>query len=95
MERLAEDHANAKRLAEGLAQIRGIAIDPREVETNIVMFDIGGTGISRAEFFGRIEEKGVRMSGRLTATGVRAVTHLDIPKDGVERALGAVRGAVG
>ncbi len=95
VERLAEDHANAKRLAAGLAEIRGIAIDPREVETNIVMFDIGGTGISRAEFFRRIESRGVRMSGRLTPAGVRAVTHLDVPRDGIERALEAVRGAVG
>ena len=44
-QRLGEDHANARFLAEGLARIPGIAMDPRKVATNIVVFDIGATGL--------------------------------------------------
>ncbi len=95
VDRLAEDHDKARALARGLAEIKGIAIDVAAVETNIVIFDIAGTGLSRAEFFERLVPHGVRFSGLMRPTGVRAVAHLDIPEDGVARALGAVRKAVG
>ena len=95
VDRLAEDHAAARRLAAGLAEIKGIRLDHGLPETNIVMFDISGTGLTRGEFFKRVESQGVRFSGRLTPSGCRAVTHLDVPKDGVDRALRAVRSALG
>lgn len=91
VDRLAEDHANAKKLAAGLADIRGIRLDHGMPDTNIVMFDIAGIGMTRDAFFTRLGEQGVRLSGRLTPTGCRAVTHLDIPPDGVDRALTAIQ----
>lgn len=91
VDRLAEDHARAKALARGLAEVPGIAIDPGEVETNIVIFDIGGTGVPRAELLERLAAHGVRFSSALQPTQLRAVTHLDIPTDGVPRALSALR----
>ncbi len=91
--RLAEDHANAKRLARGLAEIRGVSCDPAAVETNIILFDIAAAGLTRAEFLRRIESAGVRMSSGVRPTVVRAVTHLDVPPDGIDRALSAVRAA--
>lgn len=94
VERLAEDHANARRLARGLAELRGISINVDEVETNIVMFDIAGAGLPKSEFFRRIESHGVRMSSGMGPTKVRAVTHLDVPPDGIDRALAAVSAAV-
>lgn len=95
VQRLAEDHAKAKKLAEGLVQIKGIQVDVAAVETNIVMFDIGGTGITRADFLKRLEPHGVRFSPLMQSTRLRAVTHLDIPKDGAEKAAAAVRLVVG
>jgi threonine aldolase len=94
IERLAEDHAKAKALARGLAEIKGIAVDVAAVETNIVPFDIGGTGVARAEFLERLAPHGVRFSPLMQPTRLRAVTHLDIPSDGVEKALAAVRRVV-
>jgi len=94
VERLAEDHERARRLAEGLAQLPGIALDAGRVETNIVVFDVRGTGLTGEEFGRRtLERSGVRFSV-LGPTLVRAVTHLDVPADGVERALAAARGAL-
>jgi threonine aldolase len=90
VERLAEDHANARHLAEGLAAIPGVQLDPATVETNLVFFDIAGTGLQTAEFLARIEAQGVRMSDA-GETLVRAVTHLDVDRAGVERALVACR----
>jgi threonine aldolase len=94
VDRLAEDHEQARRLAAGLALISGITIDPTCVETNIVIFDVSGTGISGETFGSRtLESHGVRFSV-LGPTMVRAVTHLDVPPDGIERALDAVQAAV-
>jgi threonine aldolase len=94
VERLAEDHERARLLARGLAGLPGIALDADRVETNIVIFDVRGTGLT-AEEFGRrtLDRFGVRFSV-LGPTLVRAVTHLDVPADGVEQALAAARGAL-
>jgi threonine aldolase len=93
LERLAEDHDRARRLAHGLAEIRGLALNPERVETNIVIFDVSGTGLSGDAFASRtLSSHGVRFSV-LGPTTVRAVTHLDIPPDGIERALQAARAA--
>jgi threonine aldolase len=95
IDRLAQDHDRARRLARGLAMLPGIALDPEQVETNIVVFDVGLTGMTGDVFAARtLGSHGVRFSV-LGPTTVRAVTHLDIPPDGVERALEAARAAVG
>ena len=94
VDRLAEDHERARKLAIGLASIPGVAIDPDRVETNIVIFDVSDTGITGEVFGSRtLASHGVRFSV-LGPTTVRAVTHLDVPPTGVERALEAVRAAV-
>ena len=94
VQRLADDHAKAKALARGLAEIDGIEVDVGGVETNIVVFDIAGTGMARSEFMQRVQTQGVRFSGLMQPTRLRAVTHLDIPADGADRALKAVRKAL-
>ena len=94
VDRLAEDHERARALARGLAELPGIALDADRVETNIVIFDVRGTGLTGEEFGRRtLERFGVRFSV-LGPTLVRAVTHLDVPADGVEQALSAARGAL-
>lgn len=94
VERLAEDHERARRLAAGLAEVRGITVDPAGVETNIVIFEVRGTGVTGDEFAARtLASHGVRFSV-LGPTTVRAVTHLDVPPDGIERALDAAKAAL-
>ena len=90
VDRLADDHANARRLAEGLAGLPGIAIDAAEVETNLVYFDVAGSGRTAAAFTEALLAKGVRMT-EMGATRVRAVTHLDVDAGMIERAIAAVR----
>jgi threonine aldolase len=91
VERLAEDHDRARRLAEELASIPGIGLDPRRVETNIVVFEV--RGLTGDEFGARtLASHGVRFSV-LGPSTVRAVTHLDIPPGGIERAVEAARAA--
>ena len=86
VERLAEDHANAAILAEGLAGLPGITLDPDTVETNIVVFRLADA----PGFCQRLEvEHGVRM-GALGPDLVRAVTHHDVDTAAVRRAVGAV-----
>ncbi len=85
VERLAEDHANARFLAEGLAELPGVKLDPAAVETNIVVADVPDP----AGLAARLAERGVEVStpgGRL-----RCVTHLDVDRADVERALSAFR----
>ncbi|SNB52450.1 L-threonine aldolase [Arboricoccus pini] len=85
VERLAEDHENARRLADGLATIKGITLDPATIETNLVFFEIEGDAQS---FVKALAKEGIRM-GAMGARIVRAVTHLDIDKAGIDRAIAA------
>jgi len=82
VDRLVEDHVNAARLADGLASLPGVTLDPASVATNIVVFSVPDAGAFCAE----LEAHGVLM-GPLDATTVRAVTHLDVDATGIEHAL--------
>lgn len=88
--RLADDHANAKSLARGLAAIPRIVIDADAVQTNIVIFSLED-GSSVEEFAGRMmTEHGVRFS-MISPTSLRAVTHLDVDATGIQLAIDAAR----
>jgi threonine aldolase len=94
VERLAEDHDRARRLAQGLAEQKGIALDAAKVDTNIVIFEVQKAGLDGEGFAERtLSSHGVRFSV-IGPTTVRAVTHLDIPPDGIDRALVAARAAL-
>lgn len=88
--RLHEDHANAKFLAERLAELPGIQLDPASVQTNIVIFEVSGTGRTPAELSALFKERGVLING-MGATHMRIVTHLDVDRAACEKALDAVR----
>src|SRR5229473_7105840 len=60
--KLAADHANARFLAEALAKIPGVAVDPGKIQTNIVIFEVSGAGLAAAEFSARLKAKGVLMN---------------------------------
>jgi threonine aldolase len=85
--KLAEDHRNARFLAEGLAEIRGIQIDPKSVQSNIVIFDVGGTGIAPSEVSARLKQRGVLINAVGNTGRMRAVTHYDVNRAGCEFAL--------
>ncbi|MDX1934696.1 MAG: GntG family PLP-dependent aldolase [Capsulimonadales bacterium] len=85
VDRLAEDHDNARRLADGLATIPGVRLDPYP-ETNIVYFDIRDTGLTGEEARGRLEAAGVRASG-IAHYRLRFVTHLDVTQDEIHQAI--------
>jgi threonine aldolase len=87
--KLAEDHANARRLAGGLAELPGVRIDPERVVTNIVLFDVSGTQRAADEICARLKERGVLASG--FGTSIRMVTHYDVTREGIDRALDALR----
>jgi len=89
VKRLAEDHANARRLAEGLARLPGVSLDPTTIETNIVFFELTGS-LGAGAAVERMLARGVRM-GALGARTIRAVTHLDVDADAIERALAVAR----
>jgi threonine aldolase len=89
VERLADDHALAASLARELAEVPGVALDPAEVTTNIVVFEVADA----TAFCAALEADGVLM-GTLDARRVRAVTHLDVDDDAIERALAAAARAV-
>jgi threonine aldolase len=88
--RLQQDHDNARFLAEGLSQIPGIKIDAKKIATNILVFDISGTGMNSTEFTQRLAKRQV-ICGGVTPETVRMVTHMDIDRAGCASALEAVR----
>ena len=81
-ERLAEDHKNARFLAEQLAPIPGINLDPETVQTNIVIFDIEKTGKQPADLMEELKSKGVLVV-QMGKTTLRAVTHLHITQQDI------------
>jgi threonine aldolase len=89
VDRLAEDHENARFLAEGLAEIPGVEIDPAGVETNIVIFGVPDAHALRAAVADEVE-----LSSAEAGRKVRAVTHMDVSRAEVERALSLIAKAV-
>jgi threonine aldolase len=93
-QRLHVDHENAKFLAQGLAEIPGIMIDPAKVVTNILFLDVSGTGLTSFEISKRLAAKGVLANG-VTPETMRMVTHYDVDRSGCERALHVLGEIVG
>jgi threonine aldolase len=90
---LARDHSNARFLAEGLASIPGIRVNPDAVKTNIVIFDVSETGFTSSEVSARLKQRGVLING-INARQMRLLTHYDVDRAGCERALAVVAEAV-
>jgi threonine aldolase len=90
IERLAEDHANARRLAAGLAVIPGIDVDPDDVESNMVFGDVAGLGLSVEEFARLLAERGVRIAG-VGRSRFRAVTSYEVTADDIDYAVEAAQ----
>jgi threonine aldolase len=94
VDRLAEDHARARRLAEGLAAA-GLPIDLEATETNFVQLDVEPLELTKAEALERLHQAGVGLSGTVHRTKLRAVTHLDLTDEDIERAIELIPRALG
>ena len=82
---LVEDHANARRLADGLAELHGIKIDPETVVTNIVIVDVSETGKTADAICAQLRERGVLAIG--FGSSIRMVTHYDVSRADIDTAL--------
>jgi threonine aldolase len=91
--RLADDHARARRLAEALVSA-GLAVDLERVETNFVQIDVEPTGLGRDDALARLRTAGVGLSATIHPTVIRAVTHLEITDDDIERAAEVIPAAL-
>ncbi len=87
--RLGEDHARAKRLAEAIAGLPGLWLNPEEVETNIIIFGFNHPRLTIPQFLAALKER--RVLALATTGGIRMVTHKDIDDEDVERAVAAFR----
>jgi threonine aldolase len=92
-ERLADDHANARALAEGLAALPTVAIDPETVQTNIVIFDLDELAPPAAELSARLRARGV-LANPVAPRQLRMVTHNDVSRDDCLAAVEATREAL-
>jgi threonine aldolase len=90
VDRLADDHRRARRLAEGLAAVDGVSIDLATVQTNIVRFDVGRLGYTTGLFATALQQRGIRVSGGAGASGVRMVVHRHIDDAAIDEALSAI-----
>ena len=93
VERLREDHNNARRLAQKIAQHPNIDLDPLAIQTNIVLFDLVGTDVSAVQLVELLEQKGINL-GAFAAQRLRAVTHLDVSTANIDKAANAILQAV-
>ena len=94
VDRLQEDHQNARRLAAGLAKIGGLEVDLDSVHTNIVMVDVSGTGLDEVRFCAELAKRGVKAAPRDVGPVVRFVTHRHIRRQDVETTLEAAAAIV-
>ncbi len=84
IERLADDHANARRFAELVSELPGVVVDMDGVQSNMVFMNVGGSGVAPSRLSAALEEKGVRIG--VLGDRMRAVTHLDVSTADVETA---------
>jgi len=89
VDRLEDDHKNAKRLSEGLSKINGVKVDLDAVQTNMVRFDISGLALPDELFCQKLREHGV-LASTIARNFVRMVTHRGIEKEHIEKAINAV-----
>ena len=94
VERLADDHARARRLAGGWSDA-GLPVDLEQVETNFVQLDVGALGLVQSEALATLREAGVGLSATIHPTLIRAVTHLDVDDEDIDRAIEIVPQALG
>jgi len=90
--RLHEDHANARRLAEGLTELAGFKIDPEKVVTNIVIVDVAGASLTADQICRSLQQRGVLASG--FGSAIRMVTHYDVSSGDIDTALKELRSVV-
>ena len=93
VDRLADDHANARRLVEGLAEA-GMPVDPAQVESNFVFLDVGSLGLDPDGAVARLRAEGVLLSFASKPGVLRAVTHLDVSEADVDAAVPAIARAL-
>jgi threonine aldolase len=93
VERLEEDHRNAKLLAEGIARLDGLRVDLDRVQTNMVLFDMSELGVADERFLSLLRGKGV-LAAAIAKHKIRFVAHRGIEREHVEKALDAVRSVV-
>lgn len=89
VDRLQEDHRNARRLADGLARLEGLRIDPQTVETNLVFFELAPEFGTAVQLAAALREEGI-LAGPMGGQRLRMVTHLDVTAEDVEAAIVAV-----
>ncbi len=94
VDRLAEDHARARRLAEAL-HAAGVPVNLEQVETNFVQVDVGALGLGEAEALERLAAEGVGLSKTPLPGVLRALTHLDVGDTDIDRAADAIPRALG
>ncbi|UUX50748.1 beta-eliminating lyase-related protein [Nisaea acidiphila] len=94
VQRLSEDHANARYLAEGIAAIGGLSVAVDEIETNMVYFDVETGRLDAAGLSARLMQDHKVRIGAMGPRRMRAVTHIDIDRSGIEAALGALKSAM-
>ncbi len=88
--RLQIDHDNAKVLAQRLAELPGLALDPAKVQTNIIIFNLKKSGLSSADFLQAVAKRNV-LGVPVDSERVRMVTHLDVDRNDIERAAATIR----
>jgi threonine aldolase len=89
VDRLADDHARARRLAEAITEAPGVAVDMEGVQSNMAYFDVAGTGLDAAAFTARCRDQGLDLCP-MGPTTIRAVTHLDVDTDDIDAAAAIV-----
>ncbi len=94
LERLEKDHKNAKRLALALSEIKGVTVNPDQVETNIVIFDVENTGMTAQQVSEGMKKKGVLIHA-VNKRLIRLVTHLDVSSADIGKSLKAFKKVLG
>jgi threonine aldolase len=87
------DHENARRLAEGAANIKGVLIDPEKVQTNIVIFDVSQTGKTSAEICEKLKQQQILASP--FGNSIRMVTHYDVSTEDIETTIKVLENIAG